>query len=67
MCINLLLLVKEKRGGGGIFSCIGQMKMIHVVRQATPRLDDTTDLNSGSVQYHSVKQDIIAISYLRKF
>ena len=41
--------------------------MIHVVRQATPRLDDTTDLNSGSVQYHSVKQDIIAISYLRKF
>lgn len=23
--------------------------------------------NSGSVQYHNVKQDIIAISYLRKF
>lgn len=43
------------------------MKMIHVVKQGTPQLDDTTDLNSGSVQYHSVKQDIIAISYLRKF
>lgn len=41
--------------------------MIHVAMQGTPQLADTTDLNSGSVQYHNVKQDIIVISYLRKF
>lgn len=40
--------------------------MIHVVMQGTLQLDDTR-LNSGSVQYHSVKQDITVISYLRKF
>ena len=59
---------KKKRAGvsGGIFSCTGQTKVIHVAMNGTPWLDDTTDLNHGSVQYHSVKQDIRAISYLRK-
>lgn len=37
------------------------------MRSRTAQLDDTTNLNSGSVQYHNVKQDIITISYLRKF
>lgn len=41
--------------------------MIHVVTQGTLQLDDTTDFNSGSVQYHSDKQDITTVSYLRKF
>lgn len=61
--INLLVSVFWK----GDFCCIEQVEMIHVSTQGTPHLDDTTDLNSGSVQYHRVKQDIIMICYLRKF
>ena len=68
-CALTCWLHKKKKSPGlsdGVFSCTGQMKVIHVAMHGTPRPDDTTDLNCSSVQYHSVKQDIRAISYLRK-